>query len=246
MRVRWRKWDFGLGERVYYPPHPLPFPNREFGASRLFKTQLPRKVPRMAQMAKVTINWTGFPGGPGYSNLYFRDFSGTGAVDQGIVDGAVAKVQDWLSFWRNRLPTSVKTGVDPTVEAIEETTGELQGFWTATVAAPAGGLGVASFSAPSGACVSWYTSTVRNGRRMRGRTFIVPLDTVSYENDGTLIESIITAAPAVNNAMIADSGAGDLGIWARPSAPGASDGQWALVTAARLNDRPAMLTSRRD
>lgn len=200
----------------------------------------------MAQMAKVTINWTGFPGGPGYSNLYFRDISGSEAIDQAVVDSAVSKVEAWIGYWRNRLPTAVTTGVDPTVESVESSTGELQGFWTASVSAPAAGLGVAAFSAPSGACVSWYTSTVRNGRRMRGRTFIVPLDINSYEADGTLIPVIISATPAVNNAMIATGAGAELGIWARPTTRGGSDGQWALVTAARLNDRPAMLTSRRD
>lgn len=197
-------------------------------------------------MAKVTINWTGFPGGPGYSNLYFRDISGGAAMDQAVVDAAVAKVEAWIGYWRNRLPTAVKTGVDPTVEIVESATGELQGFMTASVLAPAAGLGVASFSAPSGACVTWYTSTVRNGRRMRGRTFIVPLDTVSYEADGTLLSIIVTATPAVNDAMIATGGPAELGVWARPTTPGGNDGQWALVTAARLNDKPAMLTSRRD
>lgn len=200
----------------------------------------------MVQMAKITINWTGFPGGPGYSNLYFRDISGTAAVDQAVVDDAVGKVLAWIGYWRNRIPTAVKTGVDPTVEIVESSTGELQGFMTATVPAAAAGLGTASFSAPSGACVSWYTSTVRNGRRMRGRTFIVPLDTTSYEADGTLISSIVTATPAENAKMYATGGPAELGIWARPTTKGGSDGQWALVTAARLNDRPAMLTSRRD
>lgn len=200
----------------------------------------------MVQMAKVTINWTGFPGGPGYSNLYFRDISGPASIDQIVVDDAVDKVEAWIQYWRNRLPTAVKTGVDPTVEIVESATGELQGFMTASVSAPAAGLGVASFSAPSGACVSWYTSTVRNGRRMRGRTFIVPLDIQSYEPDGTLLDIIVSATPAVNDAMIATGTPANLGIWARPSGPGANDGQWALVTAARLNDRPAMLTSRRD
>lgn len=197
-------------------------------------------------MAKVTINWTGFPGGPGYSNLYFSDLTGTGAVDQTMVDTAVARVETWLAYWRNRLPIAVTTGVDPTVEAVESSTGALQGFWTASVAAPAPGLGVASFSAPSGACVSWYTSTVRNGRRMRGRTFIVPLDTASYEGDGTLIPIIVSSTPAVNNALMVTGTAADFGIWARPTTKGGTDGQWALVTAARMQDKPAMLTSRRD
>lgn len=197
-------------------------------------------------MAKVTINWTGFPGGPGYSNLYFKDISGNGALTQELVNDAVHKVESWIAAWRPRLPTSVTTGISPTVEAVEDSTGELQGFWTAPTLAPVGGGGVASFSAPSGACVTWYTSTVRHGRRMRGRTFVVPLDTTSYESDGTLIASISTVVNAANAALLLPDGVANFGIWARPTVKGASDGQWALATAARMNDKPAMLTSRRD
>lgn len=200
----------------------------------------------MPQIAKVVINWTGFPGGPGYTNLYFGDLSGTGALDQALVDSAASQAQTWIEAWRPRLPTSVYTGIDPTVEAIESTTGAVQAFWTATVAAPVAGGGVASFAAPSGACVSWYTSTVRKNRRIRGRTFVVPLDTASYEADGTLIPTIAGVINPASQALINSAGPAHLGVWARPSSKGATDGQWAQATAYRMQDKAAMLTSRRD
>lgn len=200
----------------------------------------------MAQMAKVTINWSGFPGGPGYTNLYFRDFTGSGAIDQAIVDGAVSKVDAWLAVWRVSLPNSVLTGVDSTVEAIEETTGELQSFYTATPAAAAVGTGGTAYSSPSGAVVSWYTSTVRNGRRIRGRSFMVPLSTTAYEADGTITAAKITSWNTASATLIASGSVSDLGVWARPTTPGGTDGEWALVTSYRIPDMAAILTSRRN
>lgn len=199
----------------------------------------------MPQIAKVVINWTGFPGGPGYTNLYFSDTTGSGALDQDLVDSAASQAQNWIAAWRPRLPTSVFTGIDPTVEAIESTTGAVQAFWTATVAAPVAGGGVASFSGPSGACVSWYTSTVRKNRRIRGRTFVVPLDTASYEADGTLIPTIPGVIIPASQALISSSGPAHLGIWCRPTTKGGTDGQWARATSFRMQDKAAILTSRR-
>lgn len=199
----------------------------------------------MAQMAKVTINWTGLPTGPGFTNLYFRDFSGTGAIDQTIVNDAVSKTDTWLAAWKSRLPNSITTGVDPTVEAIEETNGQLQAFWTGTPAAASVGTGGTAYSAPAGAVVSWYTSTVRNGRRMRGRSFMVPLATTVYEADGTFVASMVAAWLAASQTLIGTGSAADLGIWGRPTTPGGTDGTWALVTSVKVPDMAAILTSRR-
>ena len=199
----------------------------------------------MAQMAKVTINWSGLPGGPGYTNLYFQDISGPTNVDQTLVDSAVSKTDAWLGVFRASLPNSITTGVSATVEAVDETTGALVGFWTGTPATAAVGTGGASYAAPTGAVVSWYTSTVRNGRRIRGRTFMVPLANSAFEADGSLVASKITAWNTATNTLIATGASAELGVWSRPSSPGGSDGDWALVTSFRIPDMAAILTSRR-
>jgi len=199
----------------------------------------------MAQMAKVTINWTGFPGAPGFTNLYFKDITGGAAIDQATVDSAVTKTDAWLSAWKASIPNSVTTGVDPNVEAIEETTGQLQGFWTGTPAAASVGTGGTAYSAPSGAVVSWFTSTVRNGRRILGRSFMVPLSTTAYETDGTLVASKIATWNTASAALIGVGDPAEFGIWSRPSASPGGDGEWALVTNHRIPDMAAILTSRR-
>lgn len=199
----------------------------------------------MAEILRVKINWTGFVGGPGYTNLYFRDFT-EGATDQAMADGAVAKTKTFLTSVQNYLPTAVITGVDPTVDRLEETTGELQGFFTTSPGAAVAGGQAGVYSAASGACISWGTNGVRNGRRIRGRTFIVPLGGSQYGSDGTLSDTMVTALRNAATALRAETGAGDLGIWARPTAPGAADGVWYFATTSNVKDKVAILRSRRD
>lgn len=199
----------------------------------------------MAQMAKVTIDWTGFPGGPGFTNFYFRDFSGSGAIDQAIVDAAVTKTDALLNAVAPSIPSGVTCGVSATVEAIEETTGELQAFWTGTPEAAAAGTGTSSYAAPVGMNFSWYTSTVKNGRRIRGRSFFVPLSTVAFDSDGTLTAARMTTFNTAAAAFIGTGTAADLGVWSRPTAAAPTSGEWALVTSFRVPDQAAVLTSRR-
>lgn len=200
----------------------------------------------MATMAKVTINWTGFPGGPGYTNLYFRDFTGSGNIDQAVVDGAVTKTDAFLAAVRPLIPTTVTVGVAPTIEEIEETDGSLVGFWTGTPAAAAVGSGGTSYVGPAGACISWYTNVVRNSRRIRGRTFIVPASTGTFDTDGTITSTRMGNLNTAATGIIDPTGTGDLGVWSRPSAPGATDGVWAVAASYRVQDKAAVLTSRRD
>lgn len=199
----------------------------------------------MAQIGRLKINWTGFIGAPGYTNLYFRDFT-AGALDQAMADGFTAKVDVWLDAWVSSLPTTVSILVDPTIDVLEESTGELENFLTVSPDTARTGSGAGNYAAPAGACVNWSTNGVKNGRRVRGRTFMVPLTSAATQSDGTIATSNLTALRAATTTFISPTGAGDLGVWSRPSAPGATDGVWYVVTAFSLPDKVAILTSRRD
>jgi hypothetical protein len=199
----------------------------------------------MVEMARVTVNWTGFNGAPGYTNLYFRDFE-TNGIDQAIADGAAAKVDTWLGAWDDFLPPSVAVQVDPTVEVIEATNGALLRFITVPAKPLRQGAGTGSYSAASGAVVNWYTDGVRNGRRIRGRSFMVPLAGNALATDGTLSDTALTTWRTATTTLISATGAGDMGVWARPSAPAATDGSWTAASAFTIPDKAAVLRSRRD
>lgn len=199
----------------------------------------------MAQILKCTINWTGFNGAPGYTNLFFRDFT-EGPVDQAMADGAATKADTWLGAWDDYLPASVAVQVSPTMEAIEETTGELQSYFTVAAKPLRQGAGTGAYSAASGAVVNWYTNGIRNGRRIRGRTFMVPIAGNGLDTAGTLNDTARAAWTTATTALTSATGSGDLGVWSRPSAPGAADGVWYFVSAFTIPDKVAVLRSRRD
>lgn len=199
----------------------------------------------MADLARVTILWTGFIGAPGFTNLYFRNAT-PGIIDQAVVDNAVAKVDSFIGSLINRLPPSVTVATDATVEVIDDTNGELQSFMQATVLAPRNGSGTGNYSAAAGAVMNWYTSTVRNGRRIRGRSFMVPLAGSALASDGTLDSTQLTGLRAMADGLRAASGASRLVVWGRPTSPGATDGVSAEVTSSTVPDKTAVLTSRRD
>lgn len=199
----------------------------------------------MASLAKVTINWTGFTGAPGYTNLYFRN-STPGVINQTVVDNAISKTHTWIQAWDDALPNTVTLTVDPTVDEINDTNGSLVAFWTGTPGSANVGGSTLTYSAVSGACVNWYTSTVRNGRRIRGRTFMVPIGSNGMDTNGTLNNTSRTAWITATGVLTAASGDARLVVWGRPSAPAATDGVSAEVTSFTIPDKVAYLSSRRD
>lgn len=199
----------------------------------------------MPEILRCKINWTGFIGAPGYTNLYFKEFVSEGYT-QAIADGAMAKASTFATQLRDFLPTGVTIAADPTVEIVQEDTGNLVGFFTTTPTAGGPGALSGTYSAASGACISWGTNGVRNNRRVRGRTFVVPLANAAYEANGTLAAGTLSALLSYANALKATGGTGDFGIWARPTGPAATDGVWFAAETASVKDKAAVLRSRRD
>lgn len=201
----------------------------------------------MVQVARVTSRWTGFTGAPGFTVLHFRDFGGTD-ITVPDAQAAVDRVYTFFNAIKSLLPAQVTVQVQGEVEAIDEPTGALQDVLVAT--APAAVVGTAissnSYAAAVGGVVSWRTGVVRNARRIRGRTFLVPLTTTAFDNTGTLTSTALTTLNAAATALRDTTSIADLGIYARPTAPGATDGLWALVTGHQVPDMGAVLRSRRD
>lgn len=197
-------------------------------------------------MIRVKINWTGFVGGPGYTNLYFDD-PGESFPTQAEFDGVVAIVDTWLDNWQASIPQAVNFLVDPTVELVHASSGEMYGFGSTSPDTARTGADVGKYSAAAGAVCNWYTNGIRNGRRIRGRTFMVPLGSGAMDTSGTIDNTRLTTLRAATATFIdAASNSYELGVWSRPSAPGVEDGEWHPVTAFTIPDMTAVLTSRRD
>lgn len=201
----------------------------------------------MAEILRVKARWGGFTGAPGYSVFHFRDFEGNGDQN-GFAQGAADRTRSFFDGFRVWLAPNVTIQVLGEVEVVEETNGQIVDVVGVTQPAvvTSGASVIDRYAAAVGAVVTWRTSVVRNGRRVKGRTFIVPLKGDAYGSDGTLHTDFLGAINPAAAALHADAGSPDLGVYARPTAPGANDGAWYQVSSHSIPDISAVLRSRRD
>jgi hypothetical protein len=153
------------------------------------------------------------------------------------------------------IPADVTLQVDNSGDLINDVNGELTGSWSADSVAAVFGTSSAVYAAPVGAAVTWATTTILDGSRLRGRTFLVPLEASGFATDGTLdgtVQSAISGAAAGFVAALI----GDFVIWHRPRLAAAAtpyhpavtarDGGHGLVTTSSVRDKAVVLRSRRD
>lgn len=204
----------------------------------------------MTQLLRVKARWDGFTGAPGYSVLHFREFTGDpqGELDFTIEDatGAVDRTRGFFGALAALLPDSVRITPESDVDVIEDTTGKLVDSLTSTSGGTVDGTASGSYSAASGAVVNWRTGGIRNGRRIRGRTFLVPLASSCYNDSGVLLPSVQNTIQTAANSLAGIGGSPDLFVYARPSTKGGSDGSASRVTSANVPAMGAILRSRRD
>ena len=204
----------------------------------------------MTELMRVKARWSGFSGGPGYTNLHFRGFGATegggGSYDVAAANNAINRVNAFLGGVRGNLPSVVRVEVESEVEIIEDTTGDLIGTIGGTDAPEQVGSTVGGYSGPVGAVVNWRTGSIRNSRRVRGRTFLVPLASVAFGTSGQLTPAAITNIQnaAANLYLPADSL--DLMVYGRPTSSEAEDGKAYVVTSFNVPTMAAVLRSRRD
>jgi hypothetical protein len=186
----------------------------------------------MTELYRVRTLLTGFPGGPGVATMYFLD-----------VATAVESVDAFWSAVHDKMPDDVTSHVENAGDIIEDTTGELTGAWSADAVGTHTGTGSGSYSAPSGVCVTWLTDTILDSRRLRGRTFIVPLSGDLYQDDGSIANDTVAGLQGNAEGLIAAQSTSFV-IYHRKT--GSHAGGNGLVTASIIHDKAAILRSRRD
>lgn len=135
-------------------------------------------------------------------------------------------VRTWFADLAGMLPNDVSISFASEFTLHNVATGQLTGSVAVTPPAPVAGNQSGAWAAGAGIRIDWLTAYVRNGRRVRGRTFLVPGASSVYGTDGRVLPAIISQANFVSDTFInACLAAGSpLTVWARPtdSLPGAS------------------------
>lgn len=189
---------------------------------------------------RITTVWRGFQGAPGYSNFFF-----TGDGSGGQAAESRSRVVSFFNTVNALLPNDVELLTEGEAAIIDEQTGSIVDYeMIVPDPTPAGGGDPGGYSAASGAVVTWTTAGVVNGRRVRGRTFLVPLSGIAYQADGTLTSSALATLNEGAEEMVGNAFESGFGIWSRPGTSGA--GAFFEVTGWRVPDMAAVLRSRRD
>lgn len=192
-------------------------------------------------LSKAVISWTGIVGQPGYTIFY--------ASGNANVQAQLAPFFDAMKLY---FPASVRIAIPNTGDIIEEADGRKTGTWGSGSTSVISGTGIGTYSPASGALIKWGTSAFQRGRRVVGRTFLVPLTTSAYDANGQVAATATAAIQAAATSFITTSG-GVLSVWHRPlmdysvkppvqKLPGAA----VPIITATVPVKVAVLRSRRD
>jgi len=186
----------------------------------------------VAATRRIEVVWAGLTGLPGVTVIHSLD----------SVSGALAAIRAFFNSISGVFPTGLTWSFPNSGDVFESTTGVLTGGWSDTAVSNVTGAGVSTYAAGTGAFVRWQTGAIVGGRRLRGRTFLAPMDKDSYDASGTIVDSRVTTMQTAANTLVAT---GTMNVWHRPTTPGGSDGALHVVTAATVADQVTALRSRR-
>lgn len=199
------------------------------------------------EVSVVKAVWSGFTGAPGYSKFAFMPL-----VSPAERNAAGAAIRQFFSSQASWMLTTWSIAIDPIVQVFDTVTGDLQREETMTSppATVVGTAASAAYAGGSGFVVHWITGGTHNGRKIRGRTFMVPMVGVysTAPADGTISSSVKSSTEGYGNILIGNATA-HLAVWSRywdtAKPPNQVGGAVTAVTGCVVPDRAAQLRTRR-
>jgi len=200
----------------------------------------------MANVSCVKAVWSGFTGAPGYSSFYFNELT-----DAASRNAAGAAVRAFFQSLSAHFLVGWSIQVQSLVQSFDIGTGKLTGEGAmSTVPGIVNGVtvGTTVWAGGTGYVVNWLTGAIHNGRKVRGRTFIVPAVSTCFQNDGTVLDAVATTAQNAGNTLIADAST-EFGVYARywndATPPVQTGGGFSSATGVLVPNRAAQLRTRR-
>lgn len=195
----------------------------------------------------VRSNWSGTSGGPGLTQHAFY-VSGGGDPTGTQAQAACNAVRGLWAALAPYLPNEVTISVQPVVDQYDELTETLTGSTTVgTTPTPVTGGATGNYLGGVGFKLDWNTGVILGGRRVVGRTYVVPAAAGAFDSDGTLVPATITAIQTAqaNFLTALSTGGCNLAVWTRPGGINSVPGLTA-VTNGSCKDKSAILRGRRD
>lgn len=185
----------------------------------------------MVDIRKVPVTWQTGAGGVGYSVFYTLD-----------ADDATANLGTFFNAIKSIFPSSVSWSIPSTGDKLDVSSGVLTGTWTGGTAASITSSGSGTYAAGTGMYVKWATAGIKNGRKVQGRTFLAPVLSSVYDNDGTITGTNLTLVGGAATTLVA---ANKLGVYSRPTTAFPNSGSFSAFTGSSVPDRVTSLRTRR-
>lgn len=194
-------------------------------------------------MQRVRVLWQNWPGSPGYTNFY--------------TSISLASVAPFVTFFdaiKALIPSPITITVPSSGDIVNEATGQILSVWTTTGGGVVNCTGPTVYSGPSGAVAEWSTSGIVAGRRVLGKTYLVPLANTVYDAQGNIATASLSVLQAAAGALQSALG-NNLLVWSRPfepdpdrvppdTRPARAGTSWPVISA-RVPDLAAVMKSRR-
>lgn len=202
----------------------------------------------MATASCITTRWDGFIGAPGWSKIWFEELA-----DSTSRNNAGAAVSNFWLALVNFYRAPFTWTVSPIVQNFDIQTGQLTNEFTmSTVPNVRTGTvpNTTAYAGGTGCVVHWQTGVVLDGRKVTGKTFLVPT-TNMFEADGTITTTARTTIADAGNALATNVNVRQV-VYHRvfdkkAGEPGRTQvgGNLVRVSAAVVPDRSATMRSRR-
>jgi hypothetical protein len=154
-------------------------------------------------VAYFNVLWTsgGYTGSPGYTKLHFLPASNAGPTTS-EVNAAAAASRVLLAATASNMPTGVTYSCVSPAQWFDDS-GVLKGEVSITsLPSPIAGSGAATYPGGCGAVIYWNTGAINGGHKVRGRTYLVPLSSGAFANDGTLSTALVTSLQTAVNTFV--------------------------------------------
>lgn len=201
----------------------------------------------MTDVGVVKVVWADFPGSPGLSQFAVM------LPDVNTLSAVPTALSSAFSNLASYLPSGLTLHFPGDVEIFQAETGTLIDSEVVAGGNQVAGTGTGSMISAGGAAVTWLTGSIQNGRRVRGRTFIVPSVEGMFDTDGTLSSGAVTALNAFGQDVVDQStlsATSRLAVWGRPrdatADRPAKPFSLAPISNFSLSDKMAVLRGRRD
>ena len=183
-------------------------------------------------MDRIRVAWSGGGvAGPGLTTFYTL----SGQMDP-------SDVFAFFDAVKAHLPDDVQVTIPSNGDVVSEVTGGITGTWAAAGGGVVNGTSSGIFQLGGGIRLVWDTAGLRNGRHVRGTTFMVPVIASDFDTTGRVLPASQTFWQSAANGLRVGLG-GNLVVWSRPK--GVQAGMASPVTAVSVPETPTSLRSRR-